>query len=162
MVFKYRRQILDLASELVSCRSYSVPVSDLNHMATQWTSAWAQNYFKFLRLFELYSFILIWASGQKKKKKKKKGGLIHMQIVKHRWSICTSCTCKMLAKRKPQGKKLKILDQGLAKYTSLNVQISIDINPIALRMAKTPLSFGHSECNRAKQVYYACYACLLQ
>ena len=26
----------------------------------------------------------------------------------------------------------------------------IGINPIALRMAKTPLSFDHSECNRVK------------
>ena len=25
------------------------------------------------------------------------------------------------------------------------------LNPIALRMAKTPLSFGHSECNRVKK-----------
>ena len=25
------------------------------------------------------------------------------------------------------------------------------LNPIALRTAKTPLSFGHSECNRFKE-----------
>ena len=28
--------------------------------------------------------------------------------------------------------------------------ISISFNSIALRMAKTPLSFGHSECSRVK------------
>ena len=27
---------------------------------------------------------------------------------------------------------------------------AITFNPIALRMAKTPLSFGHSECSRVK------------
>ena len=30
---------------------------------------------------------------------------------------------------------------------------SPDINPIALKMAKTPYSFGHSECSRVKECY---------
>ena len=33
---------------------------------------------------------------------------------------------------------------------SLDIHNKVQINPIALRMAKTPLSFGHSECNRVK------------
>ena len=31
-----------------------------------------------------------------------------------------------------------------------SICIFIHLNPVALRMAKTPLSFGHSECNRVK------------
>ena len=34
-----------------------------------------------------------------------------------------------------------------------SAHISNQINPIALRMAKTPESFGHSECNRVKDKY---------
>ena len=30
------------------------------------------------------------------------------------------------------------------------IKHSFPFNPFALRMAKTPLSFGHSECNRVK------------
>ena len=37
-------------------------------------------------------------------------------------------------------------------FANSNVFISgtISVNPIALRMAKTPKSFGHSECNTIK------------
>ena len=35
-------------------------------------------------------------------------------------------------------------------FIILFIVVKSHINPIALRMAKTPLSFGHSECNRVK------------
>ena len=41
-------------------------------------------------------------------------------------------------------------------YVNLNYflfAVCHSYNPIALRMAKTPLSFGHSECNRVKGIY---------
>ena len=42
------------------------------------------------------------------------------------------------------------------KLTILGVPIHL-FNPIALRMAKTLWSFGHSECNRVKNIM-VCYA----
>ena len=38
-------------------------------------------------------------------------------------------------------------DKEILKKICKNFSI-LFINPIALRMAKTPWSFGHSECNR--------------
>ena len=39
---------------------------------------------------------------------------------------------------------------GVKGYHELTPNVAYVINPIALRMAKTPWSFGHSECNRGK------------
>ena len=38
----------------------------------------------------------------------------------------------------------------MAELFPLSESIFTHFNPIALRMAKTPYSFGHSECNRIK------------
>ena len=40
------------------------------------------------------------------------------------------------------------------------VLVTTSVNPIALRMAKTPWSFGRSECNRVKQATCVKQACI--
>ena len=42
------------------------------------------------------------------------------------------------------------LNSGHSSYCSKGGLANKILNPIAFRMAKTPLSFGHSECNRVK------------
>ena len=50
------------------------------------------------------------------------------------WYGCAGCTCK-------------VISVWSCSFSSLEC---LTHSPIAHRMAKTPLSFGHSECNRVK------------
>ena len=44
---------------------------------------------------------------------------------------------------------LKSKKLHLVNNTDLSIKVC---NPVLLRMAKTPLSFGHSECNRVNEI----------